>query len=123
MSSEIHDHEPRLLLGLRCWPQWRGWGVCPLTGDLVDPNGQAYGPDSIAAAAWLLSLRDLRDRLIFADGPVSVPALSSSDLGTADRPLRELRERARLLESETEPPWAQGQALTGAHGTDHRLAL
>ena len=87
--------EPQLLLGLRCWPQWHGWGFCPLTGDLLDPAGQAHSPGTIGAGAWLMQLQELRDRVIFADSPRIVPVLERLDMASEDRSIRGERERGR----------------------------
>lgn len=82
-------------LGLRCWPQWRGWRHCPQTGDLIDPNGQAYGPQMIQAAHLMLQLHEYRDRLIFADSGSQRPLITSHDMADSDGSLRSAKQRFR----------------------------
>lgn len=95
MARATDERLGPLSLGLRCWPQWRGWRFCPVTGDLLDPSGQPYTPALIQAGAWLLCLHELRDRVIFADTPQLVPVLRNSDLASQDDSLRGLRARQR----------------------------
>ncbi|MFT4178268.1 MAG: hypothetical protein QM612_02215 [Thermomonas sp.] len=83
-----------LSTGVKCWPQWKDWGFCYQTGNLIDPNGQAYSPGLIQGGAWLRQMQELRDRLIFADNGTTVPALTTDDMGrTSKNPIRDERER------------------------------
>lgn len=83
--------------GIRCWPQWRGWRFCPHTGDLIDPNGQAYGPGTIQAGQLILQLQEVRDRVIFADSGPQRPLVTVHDMADPDQAhgLRGVRERFR----------------------------
>jgi hypothetical protein len=82
-------------LGLRCWPQWRGWRHCPQTGDLIDPNGQAYSPRTIQAAHLMLQLHEHRNRAVFADSGPPRPLLASHDMADSDGSLRSAKKRFR----------------------------
>lgn len=82
-----------LSMGVRCWPQWAGWNFCPHTGDLVDPAGQTYSPGTVQGGRWMLALREVRDRLIFADNGTTVPALETADMADGDGSLSGLRWR------------------------------
>ena len=68
-----------LALGIRCWPQWKRWGFCYQTGDLVDPNGKRYSPQRILALAWAMQLYELRQRVLFADSGEPVHAVALHD--------------------------------------------
>lgn len=72
--------DPRTSLSTRTWPQWRGWKHCPVTGDLIDPDGQSYTPERVRAALWILQCFDLRDRLIYADTGPARPLLTTADM-------------------------------------------
>jgi hypothetical protein len=73
-----------LSTGIHCWPQWRGWLFCPRTGDLIDPNGQAYGPGpgpgTVQAGQLMLQLQEVRDRVIFADSGPRRPLVAVRDM-------------------------------------------
>lgn len=77
--------DPRTALGAATWPQWDGWQHCAVTGDLIDPDGNTYGPESIRAAAWLLALQDNRERMMWADVGGPRRAFEISDVATSPR--------------------------------------
>ena len=95
-----------LTTGVRCWPQWKHWGFCYQTGDLIDPHGQAYSPQKIQALAWALQLHELRDRIIYADSGPQRTAVALADFLQDDGTLRTLRERqhAAHAAARTLPP-------------------
>lgn len=84
-----------LTTGLRCWPQWKNWGFCYLTGALQDPCGQLYSPYRIQAGELLQQLHELRERVIFADCNTIAKVLSTTDMQEPDYSIRGLQERAR----------------------------
>lgn len=68
-----------LTIGMKCWPQWKRWGFCYQTGDLVDPNGKRYSPQRIMALAWAMQLFELRERVLFADNKQAIRAVDLQD--------------------------------------------
>ncbi len=50
-----------LSLGLKSWPAWSGWGICPQTGALYDHCGNSYPTDEIAAAFMVWRAFKIRD--------------------------------------------------------------
>ena len=70
-----------LSFGLKCWPQWRGWVVCHLTGDLIDDVGQRTSAQEIRTLLWLASLMraEARGRVIYADDGAARPAYAHTD--------------------------------------------
>lgn len=75
-----HWPDPRIALGSRTWPQWRGWRHCPSNGDLVDPDGNRWTPGKLRGAFWILQCWDLRNRIIFADSATITPLLATADM-------------------------------------------